>query len=165
MNLVCLDTQILIWGVKGQASSGQEGMIPKAKSFLRYLDKSGIRSLVPAIVLAELLMPIPPHSRQAFSEFMQKNFIVLPFDTKAAVHFAEIWQSKKEQQVIDELMQNPEIAKAHLKADCMIVAIALARGASCIYSHDEDVQRFGEGYIEVREMFDIYEQLELPDDE
>jgi hypothetical protein len=31
MTLVCFDTHIIIWGVKGQATSGQEDKIDKAK--------------------------------------------------------------------------------------------------------------------------------------
>jgi len=38
MKKVCLDTHILIWGVKGESTPGQEDMISKAKQFFKWLE-------------------------------------------------------------------------------------------------------------------------------
>jgi len=35
MAVVCLDSQILVWGIKQQATAGQEDMIPRANAFLK----------------------------------------------------------------------------------------------------------------------------------
>lgn len=39
MSLIVIDTQILIWAVKREATPGQEPMIEKAARYLEHLDK------------------------------------------------------------------------------------------------------------------------------
>lgn len=39
MNLVCFDTHIIIWGIKKQATPGQEGNIEKAKDLIEMCEK------------------------------------------------------------------------------------------------------------------------------
>ena len=68
-----------------------------------------------------------------------------------ASHFSRIWQAKKASNTIQELLSAGK-TKQELKADSMLVAIAVSRGAECIYSHDEGVRKFGEDYILVQEI-------------
>jgi hypothetical protein len=58
MALICFDTNILIWGIKEQSGKGQEEIIPRAKDFISSLDDE-TTVLIPSIVVAEILMPIP----------------------------------------------------------------------------------------------------------
>lgn len=39
MDTVCIDTNVLIWGIKGEHSTGQNDMVSKAQRFLDYLDR------------------------------------------------------------------------------------------------------------------------------
>lgn len=53
MKRVCLDNNILIWGVRRRATGGQEGHIPRAVALFEELDESGARIIVPTPVLSE----------------------------------------------------------------------------------------------------------------
>ncbi len=92
MKTVCLDTHILIWGIKEESSPGQENMIPKAKLFLKWLDDNGIMAIIPSVVIGELLMPVPPEKHDEVYGILNK-FRIASFDAAAASCFAKIWQN------------------------------------------------------------------------
>jgi predicted nucleic acid-binding protein len=140
MDLVCFDTQIIIGGVKRQATPGQEDNIDKAKNLISICEKDGINIMVPSVVVAEILCSLELGLHSAFSELMHRRFIVPPFDTQAALHFAKIWKNKK------QLKDEGGISRAEMKADFMITATALARGAKCIYSQDVGLKKFAQDY-------------------
>lgn len=152
MKTVCLDTHILIWSIKEQSSPGQEYMIPRAKKFLEYLESEKYIVLIPAIVVAELLMRVPPELHATVTNLLDRSFVIPPFDLQSSTYFARIWQDKQKQGIIKELQQNYQAQRDEIKADCMIVAIALSRGAECIYSYDKKLRIFANGHIEVEEI-------------
>lgn len=161
MSLVCLDSHILIWSIKEEATPGQETMIPKSKAFLRWLDDTDTKVLIPSVIVAEFLMRIPPEIHTTVNNLLQRDFLIAPFDVQAAAYFSKIWQAKKEQRIIRELISSGK-TRQELKVDSMIVAIAVARGASCIYSYDEGLEKFANGYIDVRKIPELPEQESLP---
>ena len=59
MGIVCIDTHIVIWGIKKQATKGQENMISRAESFLNWLDENKKKIIIPVPVISELLVPVP----------------------------------------------------------------------------------------------------------
>jgi len=161
METVCLDTHILIWAIKEQASPGQEDMVSKAQRFLKQLESQKIIVLVPSIVVAEILMPVPPELHAMVINLLDRSFVIPPFDLQASTNFAKIWQNRQHQGIVEELQRNHQAKREELKADCMIVAIAITRGSECIYSYDNKLKLFAKGYIEVREIPIILEQKTL----
>lgn len=151
MNLVCFDNNVLVWGVKEQATPGQEGMIPRTKVFIHKLQEDRIHVLIPSVVIAEFLMPIPPDMHATVINLFDRGFVVVPFDTAAASQFAKIWLSNKGQELVDSLIRNGS-TRAELKVDSLIVATAVSQRAECIYSHDGGVKAFAQGFIEVKEI-------------
>lgn len=158
MQLVCLDTHILIWGIKEEASEGQENMIPIAKAFFKEADlKENLQIQIPSIVVGEFLMRIPPDLHITVMNLLQTSFQIPPFDLASASAFATIWQGK-------ERLRNSlkdEISREKMKVDCQIVAIATTHTADCIFSHDKYLTKFAEGYIRVKELPKKLEQMEL----
>ncbi len=157
MNLVCFDTQIIIWGVKKQATPEQEDNIEKARYLIAMCEEDGIKIMVPSVVVAELLCALEPRLHSAFSDLMHRQFIVPPFDTQAALHFAEIWRNKK------QIKEASGISRAEMKADFMITAIALARKADCIYSEDQGLKRFAQDFIDVKSLPTVEKQMSIED--
>ena len=152
MKLVCLDTNVLIWGIKGLATSGQEDMISRAKIFIDTLnDDKELTILIPSIVIAEYLLPIPHQEHANIINVFNSSFIIAPFDAFAASKFSIIWNTHKPSQEVEKLVKNG-FTKTELRADSMIVATAVARKAECIYSHDNGVKNFAKGFIDVREI-------------
>jgi predicted nucleic acid-binding protein len=158
MSLGCCDTMILIWGIQ---ENGEGDKIAQAKAFLDHLDKQGTRLLVPSVVIAEFLTGIPIAAHTTIANLLERHFMTAPFDLKASLQFARVWQDRDNRGLVAVLKNEKGATRAELKADCMIVATALAQGASCIYSHDDNLTTFANGQIAVRQMPDIGRQLQL----
>jgi predicted nucleic acid-binding protein len=158
--IVCLDNHILIWGVEQKARDNQKEMIPRAKYLIDSLSKNDIQAIVPTVVLSEFLMPIPTQEVAKYINVIQRHLMIVPYDAIAALQFAKVWQAKYPK-LAEELRDSEGIRKNHLKIDCMIVATAITRKADCIYSYDRGLQKFAEGYIEVREIPDSSSQQSL----
>ncbi len=148
-SIICLDTQIVIWGVKKQATPDQSEMILRAEYLLEKFQSNGTKILVPAIVVAEILAGIDERKHDQFTQSMNKFFIVPPFDTQAAQHFAKMWMANK---ALRNKLSTKGITRSEMKADCLIVATAVARGCSCVYSHDDQLGKFAHGHIDVKEL-------------
>lgn len=161
MTLVCLDTHLLIWGIKEEATEGQEEMVHKTRLFFKWLGDHDINVMIPSVVLGEFLMLVPPELHEKVSSIFHKNFIVVPYDASSASCFAKIWQAKNSDGTIERLKNETSATREKLKADCQIVATAITHGASCIYSYDGDLAKFAEGYIEVKQIPDIPEQIRM----
>ena len=111
--------------------------------------------MVPSVVVAELLCALKPTEHNAFSERMHRRFIVPPFDTKAALHYAQIWSKKRGETDIEK------ISKPAKKADLMIIATAIAKGAERIYSQDKGLKNLAQGYIEVKPLPSFENQMSI----
>ena len=157
MSLVCFDTQIIIWGVKKQATPGQEPNIDKAEFLIEQCEKDKIQVMLPSIVVAELLCAIDPSQYSAFNQIMQSRFMIIPFDMIAAAYFGKMWQERKK----IESKKIEGISRAEMKADLMIIATALSRKAECIYSEDGPLTRFAQDFIEVRPLPVSMKQLSI----
>ena len=134
MSLICFDNHILIWGIKEQATIGQEDNIANTKRFIEKLPSED-KVIIPSIVMAEFLLAIPQDLHAAVINLFQRSFIIAPFDAFAASKLALVWQSYKKPEIAKQITES-QTTRAELRADAMIVATALAQKAECIYSHD-----------------------------
>lgn len=160
MSLVCLDTHILIWGIKREAAPGQENKIAMAQAFLKELEEDkDTRVMIPAPVIAELLTRVPHERHAAVNKLFESRFMVVPFDAAAASWYGRIFQDKRAG-TQDIKAATPELTRRDILADFQIVAIAVAHQASCIYSYDQGLTKFADGYIEVRTMPEMVEQMD-----
>lgn len=157
MQLICLDTQILIWGIKQQCTPGQEAKIETAKAFIKQCYQDNVQVMVPSIVVAEFLIPIPVEKHNSILINLSNSFMIPSFDNACASIFAEIWNSKKN---IKEEFKNGGVTREKFKADCLILAVAIKNKADCIYSYDDGLVKIAKGYIKVKEMPTYVEQLE-----
>ncbi len=157
MRLVCLDTHILIWGIKGAATAGQEEKVEVAQAFIQHLESQKSKAIIPSVVMAEFLVEYrDDKQRHEFSAFLDRKFMVAPFDTQAAIKFSEIWQKNHQN-------KSKTDTRDKVKFDYQIVSIAVTKGADCIYTHDKDLSKFARGFIETQEMPDLRgTQMDLP---
>ena len=161
MALICLDSHVLIWGIKEHSQPDQQDMIARAKNYLEHLDDNGDRVLLPAIVVAEFMMRIPEEHHATFVNLMRKSFFPAPFDTAAAMAFSKVWRSKKSTDEVQALIDDPAVRREELKADCMIVATAIAHKADAIITHDKKLAVFADGFIKCSEIPEIARQMDL----
>lgn len=161
--LVCLDTNIIIWGIKQEATPGQEDMIPKSVAFLRKLDETGTKIAIPSVVLAEAMLPIPKQRHDEFIRGFYRTMMVYPLDARVSALTAEIWYEKCSHAHRDQINNGAFVSRDHLKLDCLILATAISAGAIVIYSQDGHLEDLAEGRIQVCKVPEIASQLELFD--
>jgi hypothetical protein len=76
MRLICLDTNILTWGLKKECTPGQEENLEKAESLIERLFQLGDHIVIPTLVLSELLVTIPEEKHNEFLSDIAKNDLV-----------------------------------------------------------------------------------------
>lgn len=146
---VCIDSQVIIWGIKQQATGGQEDMITKAADFFQWIDRNGHEIIIPSVVVAEVLAPEPAGIRSRYLEILNNNFIIVNFDNIAALKYAEILHGRFED--VKRLAADNGVVKQKMKLDHLIISCAIVNGANCIYSYDKGLKSFASGLIDVRE--------------
>ncbi len=161
MDIVCFDTQVLIWGVQETSSSTQTEMIERAKYLIGQLSQSKTRIIVPSVVVGEFLLGIPSEDHAKVLNLMRESFLTAPYDLQAAARFASLWRERAANNSIKILQDDLGATRQELRADCMIVATALAQKASCIYSHDKRLKAFAGDAIQVIEIPKQQTQFDL----
>jgi predicted nucleic acid-binding protein len=147
MSSVCIDNHILIWGIRKEATPGQEPMILRAELFLKCLDESKITVFVPAVVIGEFLVKVPEGKHQEVQAVLEKRFQIVPYDAAAAACAAKIFQEHK-----NSGSSRGIISRDILKADIQILATAVTRKVGKLYTHDEGLAKLAEKYLPVSQM-------------
>ena len=153
---VCIDSHLIIWGIKKEASKGQEHMIEKAENFFKYMDSERIEIILPSIVVAVILSPETAEKRTEYLRVLTKSFRICDFDLLSAKKYAELLHVKLPD--IKEYRTNNSIRNDKMKFDYAIVATAIVNNASCIYSYDPHLSKFANGIIEIKEIPPIPKQ-------
>jgi|SRR5690554_1571011 len=161
MKQIVFDTHILIWGIKEEAKPDQEEMIERTRQFIEQCLAKGTRILVPSVVVGELLTAVEMRSHVMTLNLLQSAFIVPPYDAAASAIFARLWQKKQESGAIDKIRRELGATRQELKADCMIVATAVAQKADALYSHDAKLARFASDEIKILEVPRLQAQCRL----
>lgn len=75
--MVCLDTHVIIWGIKEEATPGQEEMVQRAKSYIRHQDEQDIDIMVPAPVVAEAMIRGDADQLRTIRTIIERSFLSL----------------------------------------------------------------------------------------
>ncbi len=117
--IVCIDSHIVIWGIKNQSEPSQDAMRERAKIFLEQLDQNKIQVLIPTIVIAETLIKELEQKHPVFMKVFSENFIIGDFNMGVAEVYARIMRKRLERHKISE----------KIKFDMAIAATAIFYGA------------------------------------
>jgi predicted nucleic acid-binding protein len=147
MSSACLDNHILIWGIRKEATPGQEPMILRAELFLKYLEKAETVVVVPSVVIGEFLVKVPAEKHQEVQAVLEKRFQIVPYDGAAAACAAKIFQEHKNSGV-----SRGSTSRDILKADIQILATAITRKVGRLYTHDGELAKLAEKYLPVGQM-------------
>ena len=158
--MVCLDTHVIIWGIKEEATQGQEEMVQRAKSYIRHQDEQGIDIMAPAPVVAEAMIRGDIDQLRTIRTIIEGSFFIAAFDSPAAFLAAELERGRGAAKLLEE----GEVPRSHIRIDTQIAAIAIAQKAEVIISHDPYMRTIAQDRIPVIELPDIPEQgsLEFP---
>lgn len=139
MRAVAVDTMVLIWGIRAgsKLDPPNKELRRRAKILLESLDEEKQEIIVPTIVVAELLTPVPHEKHIDFISELRRRFICPPFDLQCAALAAEFWQKHR------RLAKGQQLKRSTLKADVLIVATASVAGARTFYSSDPRCRSLG----------------------
>lgn len=136
--MVVFDASILLFVFDENTKSS----VPRAKERVEYLidtlSKTGEKIIIPTPALSECLVYAGPAGPEYLNIIgKQACFRVASFDERAAVEAAiRTYHARLRGQTKGG---NPEAAKAKIKFDRMIVAVATVENATAVYSDDGDV--------------------------
>jgi predicted nucleic acid-binding protein len=156
--MICFDTHVLIWGVQGVASKGQEHLVAKARKYIRHLDAKHERIMVPAPVVGEYLIGFNDKDRHAQQELLQRLFFVPALDMHAATVQAEI---EGNQELLKELRDRFRLGRQEIRVDAQILAVAIVNNADRVISYDPHMPILAQGRVAVQELPDVHEQMDL----
>ena len=147
MSTACLDNHILIWGIRQEATLGQESMILRAELFLKHLEETKTAVIVPSIVIGEFLVKVAIEKHEEVQAELEKRFRIVPYDAAAAACAARIFQEQKASKTVVE-----NTPRDVLKADIQILATAITRKVGTLYTHDGPLTKLAEKYLTVKQM-------------
>ncbi len=126
---------VLLWGFRDwPPPSGTPAEIAekqrRARILLQDLTDKKALIVVPTVVVAELLTPVPVARHGAFISRLQERFFVKGLDVKNSSVAADLWTRHR------TLPVAVRSERSILKADTLIIATARVGGATSFYSHD-----------------------------
>ena len=148
---VCLDTNIVIWGIlrEGKIEDGLKQK--KAAHLLQILQQQNDRVLLPSIVLAETVAKMPAQNRPEVVSQLSSACEIVPFDAGAALEFSAV-------RSVGMKMRSREFPRKEITLDSLIVAICKWQGVQILYTDDSKLGRLAECFMQVRGLPDIPEE-------
>jgi len=153
--VICIDTNVLIWGVQGMSRQTQQGMIDRTRRYLAQLARDKERVMVPAVAVGEYLQGFPPQEHRQQLEILARVFFVPGFDVRCAALAAEL-------QMVGPAARGKPGVRVTFKADAQIIATAICHGASQIVTGNaEEYKRIARDRIPVVEVPSVPEQTDM----
>jgi predicted nucleic acid-binding protein len=154
---ICFDTTPLIWGVRGEATVGQEHEIAKTKRYIDFLKRTNKQIMVPTPVLAEYLIGASLTELNEM-KILQQGFQIPGLDLPSAALAAELQRGG----VIREVQDEFGLPRECVKTDAMIIAIAIKNQAIKIVTNNErHFKRLAQNRIPISGVPEVDGQLNL----
>lgn len=157
--VACLDTMILVWGVRRQCTMGQEDRVYAADALFEQFENDGTRLLIPTPVLSEYLVRVPRSQWEDVLDVFRTEYIIGTYDAKAALIAAELYTKRVDTLKPEEITDLG--GKRELKVDCQVVAVAISHNADILCSDDKGVRHVAGDRIRVVRLAEIPVQTRL----
>lgn len=158
MKVVCLDTNVLIWGVQGYSLPTQTDMIPKAQKLISCLKDKKIVPIIPSPVIYELLMGVDETALANSLSTLNRDFRAVSFSVGASIAAAKLFNQR-------EILNNQptlDLAQGRrhkMRIDYQIIATAIANKCDCICSNDPHIKKMSGSSIDVKTIDELLETI------
>lgn len=108
----------------------------RADALLERFGQPGYQLLIPAPVMAEVLVKVEPEHQQSYIDFVNSvtSLSIVPFDTKSIIECARLFDAQEAKQ----LKKGGE-SKSKIAVDRQVIAIAISNGAKELWTHDKTI--------------------------
>lgn len=152
--MICFDTMVLVWGVQGAATTGQEEMIARTRRYISSLRAQNDLIMIPTPALAEYLQGFDTDERKRQLQVLERHFFIPAFNLPAAYLAAGLARNAAH--------DNDTIPRQTVKTDIQILATAIVSGATQLVTHEKaHFERLAAGRIEILEVPNVHEQEPL----
>ncbi|MCY4527049.1 MAG: PIN domain-containing protein [Anaerolineaceae bacterium] len=151
MKLICLDSNVVIFGILRRSKSpSEQHFVEMSHELIRLLEKAKCRVLLPTVCVGELLVPIPEQHHASELGKLRRDWRIVEYDVLAASQFAKMRHDKLSNRTLRDLRRgDPSSAKHQQIADVMIAATAIVHQAEILYTTDSRVKPLVGDYIKV----------------
>lgn len=130
--MICFDTMVLVWGIQGRASAGQEEMVARTRRFIESLQNENEQIMIPAPVVSEYLQYFETDDRKRQIKALERHFFLPAFNVPAAYLAAGIAHQRQR-----EGIGVPEgSTRQAIKTDIQILATAIVNNARLLVTHN-----------------------------
>lgn len=154
MQIILIDTQILIWAVEKKCYSGHEELMKKAQLFLDDCYEKNHQIMISTVTLAEFLAKIPKEEQNQYLKIFSESFIIVPFDFNCSIKSSEIFQN--DFNILKKSYKEKDLSRQHsritLKDDIKIIASAIVYNPSVVISEDAEFKKITKQYINVSQL-------------
>ena len=159
--IIAVDTQVLVYAIEDAKKPECVDVHRRARFFLEETEREGNKIMVPSVSIGEFLAIYEDSDKKEEVLETLRQFMIVPFDAKAANIYGEIYHEKVRPAVEEKDERSKRFKKRKLCVDCQVVASAVCWGADIVVSNDKDIKRLGKDRILVSEIPAIPEQLKL----
>ena len=142
---VCLDTNIIIWGILGEGRSGDKNKKERAEYLLQHLEGEKARVVIPAIILAEVTAKMREEDKQELVNALIKHIEIIDFCTKSALEYASV-------RALGMKRKGKNFSRKEITVDSMIVACCKANRVNEIYTDDGNLKSIAKNFMAVPEL-------------
>ena len=134
----------LIWGVRQEGTDDERN---RARYLFQQLNEDDAQIIIPAVVVAEYLVPVAEKDRAKVASALSDRFRIVPFDVRSAALAARLFDDFKPNRP-----KGRPGGRDLLKADAMIVASSKTAGARYFYSDDAECREMASSVLTAREL-------------
>lgn len=153
--LVALDTQVLVWGVR---SDGTDEQRQRAEWLFRRLTDDKSQAVISAVTVQEYLVPAIQGTETAILTELSARFLIAPFDARCAAISAKLFRNGKPMRGLGKPSGAPG-ERVKLKVDSLVIASVYSFGARLFCSGDKDCRELAATIMEVEELPTIPSKL------
>ncbi|MCC6676669.1 MAG: PIN domain-containing protein [Phycisphaerales bacterium] len=153
MRFAALDTNALIWGLKGEHTAGQQDMLKRARFALAEIEADKLQIIIPTIALAELAVTMTEKKAAEFIAEAEERFVIAPFDSRSAEVATRLWRTHS------NVAEHDRIPRRQLKVDVLIIASAFCAGTRRFYTHDKNCRKLAATLMDARDLPEMGQTL------
>ena len=143
--IVCLDTNVVIWGLLADGKAEDDIKRYKAQYLLSELEKEEARVLIPAIVLAEVTAKAEEESKLDLYNALTSSLEILPFCSGCALRYGEVRRKGMKR-------RSRQFPRKEVTVDSLIISQCIANGVNVLYTDDENLLKLASEFIQAQRL-------------